>query len=479
MAKLKATILCFIYLAACAAGLSLPASAAQAPAEIELSDKIKKIRDDGIKVLDNNQIPLLDNRFRVDHEVKEITLLFFRSEGSPPVILVRPDGSKMYATLGVIGQAEWFDEKTYDLIRIKNPMPGPWQAIGQLSKGSKVLIVTDFELNVDPLPEILIQGETIKITGYFTNNGVPIRARNFRDVITLNIDFISTNNKKYTNFGAGIQEVTRFKDDGKGFDERPGDGIFTGEFVLNFPSGEWVPKYYINTPLMTRELENDPIIINPNPVKVSVEKTDQADEFHKLKIEIIGDYVKPESMVFQGKVFYPNQDVQSFSITDSIPEPRIFNIINYDYGLYRVQMSGFGVNANGREFMLDIPEFSFSIDPPPIEETGIPAEGELGADGMPLNQDIIEEPEPEPVDHTGTIILIAAANLLIILFGWLFVKVFIHGNGLKFNFKFKLPKINLKRKKKDEGEQKDGENKGRDKIQSEDDDILDLSLPDS
>lgn len=482
MEKLKTDKGLFIGALALLMSVIMPAYAAQATQEPGVAERLQQVRQDGIAVLDNNQIPLLNNRFRVDHEVKEITLLFFRKQGTPPVILVKPDGSKMYATLAVIGEAEWFDEKTYDLIRIKNPMPGPWQAIGQLSEGSKVLIVTDFELNVDPLPEILIQGETIKLTGYFTNNDVPIRAANFRDVVTLNVDFISTNNKQYTNFGAGIQQVTRFKDDGKVFDERPGDGIFTGEFQLNFPSGEWIPKYYINTPLMTRELENDPIIIQPNPIQMSVEKTDKADEFHKLKIDIVGDYVKPETMIFQGKVHYPNQDVQSFSITDSIKEARIFNIINYDYGLYRVTMSGFGENANGREFMLDIPEYSFSIDPPPVEETGIPADG-MAADGSPLDaqMDMFEELPPEPVDNTGTIIVIVVICLSMLLFGWLFIKLFIHGNGINFkpNFNFAMPKFSFKRKKKEESTEEEGESGKRDKIQSEDDDILDLSLPDS
>lgn len=33
-----------------------------------------------------NEIKLFNNRFRIDHEVEEITLLFFRAEGTAPVI---------------------------------------------------------------------------------------------------------------------------------------------------------------------------------------------------------------------------------------------------------------------------------------------------------------------------------------------------------------------------------------------------------
>lgn len=42
-----------------------------------------------------NQIPLFDNRFRIDYEVEEITMVFFRKRGSPSIILVKPDGSKL------------------------------------------------------------------------------------------------------------------------------------------------------------------------------------------------------------------------------------------------------------------------------------------------------------------------------------------------------------------------------------------------
>ena len=42
-----------------------------------------------------NQIPYFDNRFKIDALVEEITLLFFRKNGTPPIILVRPDGTKI------------------------------------------------------------------------------------------------------------------------------------------------------------------------------------------------------------------------------------------------------------------------------------------------------------------------------------------------------------------------------------------------
>ena len=196
-------------------------------------------------------------------------------------------------------------------------------------------------------------------------------------------------------------------------------------------------------------------------------------------------------MIFQGKIYYPNQEVQSFSITENIAEARIFNVINYDFGIYRVTMSAFGENTNGREFMLEIPDFSFTIDPPLLEDTDISDGVQLDVDGNPLisPEDAAAalaeaEKEPEPVDYTSTIIIIVFGNLLLALVGWLMLRIFVQKKPISFNFKlpmpkFKLPKMSLKRKGKKGGDEKAGEESKKDKNQSEDDDILDLSLPDN
>ncbi len=100
--------------------------------------------------------------------------------------------------------------RTYDLIKIKKPTPGPWQAIGQILPESKIMVLTDIELNVDPLPDHLMAGETIKVTATLTNGGKPIVAKDFRDLLRLDVLFISSNNAEYENFGAGVIELTTF-----------------------------------------------------------------------------------------------------------------------------------------------------------------------------------------------------------------------------------------------------------------------------
>ena len=143
----------------------------------------------------------------------------------------------------------------YDLITIRNPMAGPWQVIGNILPDSRIVVLGQVSLEAEPLPEMLFRGETIKITGKILNDGAPINANLFRDVVTLNVDFISTNNAEAANFGASNQEVAEFKDDGRGFDERPNDGVFTGEFKLDFPEGGMDPRTLHSNPLIQHNVE--------------------------------------------------------------------------------------------------------------------------------------------------------------------------------------------------------------------------------
>ena len=110
-----------------------------------------------------SDIPLLDNRFRIDYGVKEITFIIKRKPGTPSVILVRPDGSKLYVGKVTPPEVGWLALKDQDLITVRNPMPGPWQAIGEVDPDNRVRLLTDIRLESEPLPTRLYQGGRVKL----------------------------------------------------------------------------------------------------------------------------------------------------------------------------------------------------------------------------------------------------------------------------------------------------------------------------
>ena len=390
-------------------------------------------------VSSSNQIPLLDNRFRIDYAVEEITLVFFRKKGSPSVVLVKPDGSKIYARTAREQGMEWHDDKTYDLIKMVKPTPGPWQAIGDILPESRIMVLTDIDLKVDPLPKDMMVGESLKVTATLTNGGKPINAKDFRDILQLDVLLISTQKPEYDNFTSSVLDFTSFKDDGRDYDERPRDAVFTGEFKLTFPAGEWMPKYMVKTPLYTRELLQDPLVISRTPIATQVVEAASEDAQHLLTYTITEGPIDAKTVSLQGRIVFPSQEVQSFTLAEMASEQRDLAIANAGVGTYRVTQTVFGKTKSGREFVISLPEVTFAAvgpkeEVPPVADAAMPsADGQSDpakAGQSPQNQaegsmsstidqaekqatEVAPEPEPQPFP-LGWVIF---GNLMILFVG--------------------------------------------------------------
>ncbi|BDX06361.1 TIGR03503 family protein [Planctobacterium marinum] len=379
-----------------------------------------------------NGIKLLQNRFRIDYKVEEITMIFFREFGSTPVVLVQPDGSKIFQNQADDMGIDWFDSQTYDMIRIRNPMPGPWQAVGQILPDSRVMVISDIQLETKPLAPIIFSGEIIKQTAFLTNGGQPIDYNEFRDVVQLTMEFKSTNNPNYANFGAQTELIATFQDDGKGLDERPLDGTFTGQFNLRIASGEWTPIFTIVTPMFTRQKVGEDIRLLDNPISIDVELDEEGDGFHLLQVDADRTTVDMSSLLVDGKVRFPNGDVQNFSITDITDKVRTYEIVNFEYGVFRVKLTAYGNTVDGRDFILDVPEYTFVFEEPLLETTlddlsALPGDAQ-SAEALALQE--LERLKAAPVEDEGMprsqlIGIVVGINLFIVVAGvfllWFFL----------------------------------------------------------
>jgi uncharacterized protein (TIGR03503 family) len=374
-----------------------------------------------------NQVPYFDNRFRLDANLEEITLIFYRKSGSTPIILIRPDGSKIRVNQFDNENVQWFDDRTFDMIKIKNPMPGPWQAVGDILPNSQILVVSDVKIAVEPLPEIAFSGETLKVEGKLFNGDEAIKSSHFKNVVKLDVNFYSTNNSLYENFGADAIKVTSFRDDGRGLDEYTNDNTFTGEFVLNFAPGEWQPVYLVKLPMTTRELRQTPILLQKTPVEISVVKSDDIETPHQLILSIDPTYVDPNSLVFQGKFTFPDRQIEPFSIMEESGESRTTTITNTEPGIYRVNVSAFGKTITGREFRLVVPEFTFNVEVNSLLNTNNGLNGTIEGAHIETAEELLIKAEQEKASallaqkqaqeakDQETMIIIAAGNGVIIL----------------------------------------------------------------
>lgn len=373
-----------------------------------------------VSALENqHQIPLLNNRFRIDHEIDQVTLLFYRKAGSPSAVLVRPDGSKLYAVDAYNrDNMQWFDEPRYDLIVLDNPMPGPWQVIGEIQPDSTVAVLGDITLEVEPLPSLLFQGEVLSLHARVLNDGEPIQSGYFRDVVKIDVTFASTQNENFENFASDPVPMTRFEDNGRGYDKRPGDAVFTGEFNLDIAPGQWQSEITLDTPILKRKVTLDPVIVVEPPLSIDFVEG-EGKQPHEARVEIDSSMVRSESLIMKGTIFYPNNEQQAFALPAQNGAERILTLNNYQQGRYSIQVSLFGTTVKGREFVANIPTYNFLVKEPVL----VPKPASLAIEPLVIESEPQQQEKSVPSWLFYTLILVT--NLILLLIGTILIRRYI------------------------------------------------------
>lgn len=369
----------------------------------------------------DNMLPIKGQRFRIDDNVKEITLLFFREPDSSPLIIIRPDGSKWYDSDYPVDRVTWYTDPNFDMIKIVEPEPGPWQVAGRVDEKNKALVVSEIKFEADALPKQLFVNEQIKVEGVLYNGDEPIKTSRFRETVTVDVLFVSSNNPDFDNFGANPSRVAEFSDDGQGYDESRGDGIFTGQFNLSVVPGEYIPTYQLQTPLYERSFEDDAVVVEPQPVTFNVVMAEERGADNFLEVSVDKELIQPSSVVVNGSIGYPNGEQRKFSVTQMGKFPYRIPLANLAYGKHLIELTVFATSQQGREFVVNPRTLSFiSVEPvrqPTEEELAEQArmEAERKAEEIRLQK------EAEEQEFMMNLIIVAVINVVIIIGAVVFV----------------------------------------------------------
>ncbi len=310
-----------------------------------------------------SDIPLLDNRFRIDYGVKEITFIIKRKPGTPSVILVRPDGSKLYVGKVTPPDVGWLTQQDQDLITVRNPMPGPWQAIGEVDPDNRVRLLTDIRLESEPLPARLYQGERVKLQSRLLIDGAAPGAGYYLSDLGMTVKLQQFNDAAQS--GEPIVEETlgHYLDDGKGLDEVPGDGVLTAEAVLDVPAGKYRALYSSGNQVFSRA-QSQQVLLFPWPLSYTLDAP-SGDIGARLSLLIDADELDPASVVIQGKAIDSAGVSMAFNAVATEPRLGVDLSALKAAGQYRVEATLFGTTRLGREVQLQLPVKSFTILPPP------------------------------------------------------------------------------------------------------------------
>ncbi|EHE7893561.1 TIGR03503 family protein [Vibrio parahaemolyticus] len=361
---------------------------------------------------------LLDNRFRVDPTIEQITFLVYREQSSQPVVLVRPDGKKYYAW-GSYDNVRWYQEPSLDIISVDNPMPGPWQAVGKVTPKNNIRLISHLKLSTDVFPNRLYNGEALKFTARLTSDDKPLVLRDFLDRVNLRVTFT----KFVENEDELIKEVRpvpmiigEFSDDGRGLDEQAGDGVFTVQLPIEVEPGKYRARITSGNGVFLRAQEQV-ILVYPNPVSRTFIQSRSPEKPHQLVVSGEQGMIAPGSIAVNVEQNAPDGFI-TYS-QGQVSQDGMKTTLNLDndpeLGKYSWRGEIFATDfATQRALVFPIQEQTFSVvDEVDLEAARIAKEAELAEQRrIEMEKRIIAEREAE---RKRSMIIIAVGNVVMLL----------------------------------------------------------------
>ncbi|MGL4826492.1 MAG: TIGR03503 family protein [Vibrionaceae bacterium] len=253
------------------------------------------------------EIALLENRFRIDHSVSQVAFVIHRKKNSQPVVLVQPDGTKIYADAPP-DNVSWYKDATIDIVTVRDPMPGPWQAIGSISPENSIRILSDLSMQVDAFPKVLYQGEVIKFSARLLQKQKPLVLRDFLDNVALEVSFSEQakhNQSRVDGVLPYAWTLGQFVDDGSLLDEVGGDGVFTVGLKIDIAPGKYLAHVSSGNGVFFRSLQQD-VLVYPAPYGIKFEQAREKGKLHKLIIESRLDEAKQVQLLAHIEVTAPD-----------------------------------------------------------------------------------------------------------------------------------------------------------------------------
>lgn len=363
---------------------------------------------------------LLDNRFRVDPSIEQITFVIYRANNSRPVVLVRPDGKKYYAWKAP-ENVRWYEESSMDIISIEHPMPGPWQAVGKVTPKNHIKMLSNLKLVSDTFPARLYQGEEIKFTARLTSDGKPLQIREFLDKIHLKVTFTKyiENEEALVKEARPIPDVLgEFSDDGKGLDEKAGDGEFTVGLKIHSEPGKYRVRITSGNGVFLRAQEQE-VLVYPTPYSATFIQSRVTGQPHHIVLSGEQGMVTPGSLATQiehkdsqgATSYYDAQaDKDDLKVTVNIPNGGELGQYSWSGTLYTNDL------ASGRSLVFPINEHTYSIvSEIDLEQTRLMREKEAEMQRKIQQENDMLQAREEA--RKSRMMAIAIGNVVVILLG--------------------------------------------------------------
>lgn len=153
----------------------------------EVADTAEELMSTFLRIFDQavpaERVPLDENGFLVDSSIQEFTALIFCRAEVPATLIIAPDGKEFSAT-DPKNNVNWYRTDTYDLITVQQPTAGQWRVKTDMAPGSRVTVVSNLQLVVQPMKNNTKSNQPLDLVFSFQENGKTITNKDFLGLLT-------------------------------------------------------------------------------------------------------------------------------------------------------------------------------------------------------------------------------------------------------------------------------------------------------
>ena len=318
-----------------------------------------------------NDIPLLDNRFRIDPNTEQVSIILNHPSHAQKVVLVKPDGSKWYAERHPAENVAWFNNRDQDIITIQNPMPGPWQAIASLNGENRIQLLNPTTLKIEKLPLKVYNKEYLTSYISLINDGQVMTDKDLLNNARLTVSLIK--NDKQSNDTQ--KSIALYKDDGQSYDSLPFDGKLTTRLFMDLIPGRYLVNIKTKNNIFIRTYNAD-MVVFPQPLSYKIEQLSNNRNRAAFTFAVDPLEIDPNSVVINSVITGSSEgDTKQLIVhlMDEILENDTTTInVKLPFKNYSYSGEVFATTRDGRELNFQLPEYKFEVAEPPtkvIEET--------------------------------------------------------------------------------------------------------------
>lgn len=359
------------------------------------------------KVSQADSLPLKNNLIKIDKSIKEVTFLVFRKTEDEKTSLTTP--SKKIITLETVTpEINWYQDKRFELITVKNPDVGSWKLNTAIDPDNRAMVVTDLQLSNTELPNSIEAGMPISFQVHLEEDGKMISRKEFLSFVRVSIR--QTHNKKE-------EFKFKLKDNGKKADNKKNDGIFTIKLDDSLKPGDHDIEVIVNgTTFKRNKLQR--IKVYDEPVRVTLK--DEKDGTKTLAVVPYKSLIDSNSMTVLIKHKLPSGDIIEGKIPRISPIEWLTKIDpQKNEGEHEIILHIIGNRPDGSEIDTALSKISFIV--------GKSEAAEIAPENTGEKEVMEKSPEDDaatslPVNWMMVSFKVGVFNLLLLIIGFALYK---------------------------------------------------------